>query len=42
MYLPLLICEPLTERYGHEIDLSTKRILALEGSIGVNDYTEAP
>jgi hypothetical protein len=42
MFLPLLLCELLTERYAHEVDLSTKRILALEGSIGVNDYTEAP
>jgi hypothetical protein len=42
MFLPLLVCEHLTERYAREVDLSTKRILALEGSIGVNDYTEAP
>lgn len=42
MFLPLLLCELLTESYAYEVDLSTKRILALEGSIGVNDYTEAP
>lgn len=41
MFLPLLLCELLAERYVHEVDLSTKRILAIEGSIGVNDYTEA-
>jgi hypothetical protein len=36
MFLPLLVCEHLTERYAREVGLSTKRILALE------DYTEAP
>ncbi|CZR66397.1 uncharacterized protein PAC_16298 [Phialocephala subalpina] len=42
MFLPLLLCELLTDKYTREVDLSGKRILAIEGFIGVNDYTDAP
>jgi hypothetical protein len=38
MFLPLILCDLLTDRYALEVDSSTKRILALETSIGVNDY----
>ncbi|KAF8856396.1 hypothetical protein BDZ45DRAFT_594255 [Acephala macrosclerotiorum] len=38
--LPLLLCDTLAERHAREVHLSTNRILELETSIGVNDYTD--
>lgn len=41
MFLPILLCKMLAERQANEVHASRKRILALETSIGVNDYVDS-